>query len=194
MQEFGNGFVPLYADYAQTIDHTEEALDQYGRWLGEQVRAWDPATDRVEDLRDLLAEVREVLGEINQIAHVGADEERYGIDMSDLPSIEIPEGVDTGYPVWAMSSAGGMLTGECADCVETILDVVLAQNPDLDECDLVQRADLPEPVRSWYVEHNTISPDDARNVWETGDEDEEPKIRWGDVLREYGYRVFGISL
>jgi len=26
------------------------------------------------------------------------------------------------------------------------------------------------------------------------DEDEEPKIRWGDVLREYGYRVFGISL
>lgn len=194
MQEFGNGFIPRYADCAQTIDHTEEALDQYGRWLGEQVRAWDPATDRVEDLRDLLAEVREVLGEINQITHVGADEERYGIDMSDLPSIEIPEGVDTGYPVWAMSSAGGMLAGECADCVETILDVVLAQNPDLDECDLVQRADLPEPVRSWYVEHNTISPDDARNVWETGDEDEEPKIRWGDVLREYGYRVFGISL
>ncbi|MDI6720462.1 MAG: hypothetical protein QMD46_12700 [Methanomicrobiales archaeon] len=192
MQEFGCGFVPLYADYAQMIDCTVEALDEYGRWLGEQVRAWKPS-ESIEDLRDLLAEVREVLGARNRISGVGLGEDWYGIDMSYLPSIEIPEGIDTSYPVWAMSSDGGMLTGECADCVETILDVIQTQNPDLDEDDLVQREDLPEPVRTWYVEHNTIAPDDGRYVWETGDEDEEPKIRWGDVLKEYGFQVWGIT-
>jgi len=144
MQEFGCGFVPLYADYAQMIDCTVEALDEYGRWLGEQVRTYDPRAEPIGDLRDLLVEVHEVLGAVNRIAHQGDGEERYGIDMSDLPSIEIPEGIDTSYPVWAMSSTGGMLTGECADCVETILDVIRAQNPDLDEDDLVQREDLPD--------------------------------------------------
>jgi len=192
MQEFGNGFVPRYADYAQMIDCTEEALDEYGCWLGEQVRAWKPS-ESVEDLRDLLVEMGEVLDARSQIGGGGLDEARYGVRMDDLPSAPIPDGIDTSYPVWAMSSTGGMLTGECADCVETILDVILSQNPDLDEDDLVQREDLPEPVRSWYVEHNTIAPDDGRYVWETGDEDEEPKIRWGDVLREYGFRVWGIT-
>ena len=90
MEKFGNGFVPRYADYAQMIDCTVEALDAYGRWLGDQVRAWKP-TESIEDLRDLIIEVREVLGAVNQIAGVGDGEERYGIDMSDLPSIEIPE-------------------------------------------------------------------------------------------------------
>lgn len=90
MQKFGNGFVPRFADYALMIDCTVEALDDYGRWLGEQVRAWKP-TESIEDLRDLIAEVHEVLGAVNQIARVGDGEERYGIDMSDLPSIEIPE-------------------------------------------------------------------------------------------------------
>ena len=124
--------------------------------------------------------MREVLGAVNRIAHQGDGEERYGIDMSDLPSIEIPEWIDTSsYPIWAMSATGGVLTGECADRVETILDVIQTQNPDLDEDDLVQREDLPEPVRTWYVEHNTIAPDD--------------KIRWGDTLKEYGFRVWGIT-
>ncbi len=118
MQDFGNGFVPRYGDYALMIDCTVEALDEYGRWLGEQVRAYDPRAEPIEDLRDLLAEVHEVLGAVNQITHQGDGEERYGIDMSDLPSIEIPEGIDTAYPVWAMSSDGGMLTGECADRVD----------------------------------------------------------------------------
>ena len=90
MQEFGNGFVPRFADYALMIDCTVEALDAYGRWLGDQVRAWKP-TESIEDLRDLIVEVREVLGAVNQIGGVGDGEERYGIDMSDLPSIEIPE-------------------------------------------------------------------------------------------------------
>ena len=90
MEKFGNGFVPRYADYALIIDGTVEALDRYGNWLGTQVRSWKPS-DSIEDLRDLIIEVREVLGAINQISGVGDGEERYGIDMSDLPSIEIPE-------------------------------------------------------------------------------------------------------
>ena len=97
MEKFGNRFVPRYADYAQMIDCTVEALDDYGRWLGEQVLAWK-SSECIEDLRDLLAEVREVLGAVNQIAHQGDGEERYGIDMSDLPYASIPEEV-VGYPV-----------------------------------------------------------------------------------------------
>ncbi len=193
MQAFGNGFVPRYGDYALMIDCTEEALDKYGDWLGAQVLAWKPS-ESIEDLRDLLAEVREVLGARNRISGVGLGEDWYGVRMDDLPSARIPEWIGTSsYPIWAMSATGGVLTGECADRVETILDVIQTQNPDLDEDDLVQREDLPEPVRTWYVEHNTIAPDDGRYVWETGDEDEEPKIRWGDVLKEYGFRVWGIT-
>ncbi len=91
MEKFGNGFVPRYADYAlMIVDGTVEDLDRYGNWLGEQVRTWKPS-DSIEDLCDLLVEVHEVLGAINQIAGVGDSEERYGIDMSVLPSIEIPE-------------------------------------------------------------------------------------------------------
>lgn len=90
MEKFGNGFVPRYADYALIIDCTEEALDKYGDWLGAQVRAWN-SSESIEDLCDLIVEVREVLGAINQIAGVGDSEKRYGIDMSKLPSFEIPE-------------------------------------------------------------------------------------------------------
>ena len=118
MQKFGNGFVPLYADYAQMIDCTVEDLDNYGRWLGEQVRAWKPS-ESIEDLRDLLVEVREVLGAVNQIAGVGDGEERYGIDMSDLPSAPIPAEV-VGYPVWAVDKRGMALVGPDADEIENI--------------------------------------------------------------------------
>ena len=90
MEKFGNGFVPRYADYALMIDGTVEALDKYGDWLGKQVRTWKP-TESIEDLRDLIAEVHEVLGAVNQISGVGDSEKRYGIDMSVLPSNEIPE-------------------------------------------------------------------------------------------------------
>ena len=121
MQEFGNGFVPRYADYAQMIDCTVEALDDYGRWLGEQVRAWKPS-ESIEDLRDLIIEVREVLGAVNQIAGVGDGEERYGIDMSDLPSTPIPEEV-VGYPVWAIDKQGMALVGPGADEVESVEEV-----------------------------------------------------------------------
>jgi len=118
MEKFGNGFVPRYADYAQMIDCTVEALDDYGRWLGEQVLAWK-SSECIEDLRDLLAEVREVLGAVNQIAHQGDGEERYGIDMSDLPSAPIPEEV-VGYPVWAVDKRGMALVGPDADEIENI--------------------------------------------------------------------------
>ena len=90
MERFGNGFVPRFADYALIIDGTVEALDKYGDWLGAQVRAWN-SSESIEDLRDLIIEVHEVLGAVNQIAQQGDSEKRYGIDMSVLPSIEIPE-------------------------------------------------------------------------------------------------------
>jgi hypothetical protein len=90
MERFGNGFVPRFADYALIIDSTVEALDKYGDWLGKQVRAWN-SSESIEDLCDLIIEVHEVLGAVNQISGIGDGEERYGIDMSVLPSIKIPK-------------------------------------------------------------------------------------------------------
>ena len=90
MEKFGNGFVPRYADYALIIDSTVEALDKYGDWLGAQVRAWN-SSESIEDLRDLIIEVHEVLGAVNQIAQQGDSEKRYGIDMCFFFSIVFAE-------------------------------------------------------------------------------------------------------
>jgi hypothetical protein len=108
------------------IDCTEEALDKYGDWLGAQVLAWKPS-ESIEDLRDLLAEVREVVGARNRIS--GVDSARIGTGPHGRPaSARIPEWIGTSsYPIWAMSATGGVLTGECADRVETILDVIQTQ-------------------------------------------------------------------
>lgn len=63
------------------------------------------------DLEDI-TELRDLLNTINR------DE----IDMSDLPSADIPEDVDTSYPVWAMDKAGNMLVGDAADQVMTLAE------------------------------------------------------------------------
>lgn len=64
---------------------------------------WDKAD--INELRDLLNKI-----------------DREEIDMSDLPTADIPEDVDTSFPVWAMDNAGNMLVGDSADQIMTLAE------------------------------------------------------------------------
>lgn len=77
------------------------------------IENWDH--ESVEDLRDMLAELKEA-NECNQFM---VDE----IDMSNLPSEQTPDDVDTSYPIWAMDKRGFCLVGAAADSIEHISEI-----------------------------------------------------------------------
>ena len=86
---------------------------------------YNPHADHIGVLRDLIVEMRRVLDAVNQITHTGSDETRYGIDTTDLPSIPIPDGISTEYPIWAMDSNGNVLVGESLTDIESITSIIL---------------------------------------------------------------------
>ena len=189
MEKFGTSLVPRYADYPERMnDYDEKALRRYGDWLGEQVRAWNPEEDAVADLRDLIEEVNGVLGELNLVTHYGGGAEEFGIDLTSLPSIEDIPGIDTAWPVWAMSRGGLALVGEGADEVTTITDLILRQNR-LDEDEPILSADLPEPVRGWFLDSDTYAEDAEGYVY---DPEQQERPTWGEIVEQYGYKVWGI--
>jgi putative transposon-encoded protein len=49
------------------------------------------------------------------------------IDITDLPSADIPVDIDTGYPVWAMDKNGFCLTGEDMQGITHIDDLRIEQ-------------------------------------------------------------------
>jgi hypothetical protein len=85
----------------------------------EKIKAWDKQD--IYELRELISEL-------------GDDPEAYGVDMSCLPTVEIPHDVNTAYPVWAMDVDGDMLVGagdleimSLADYRRQIAEVVAVQ-------------------------------------------------------------------
>lgn len=191
MQNFGASLRPRYADFAeQQIDRTQDALDRYGNWLGEQVRAWNPETDTISDLKDFLEEASDVLGAINEVARVGDSPERYGIVMADLPSAEIPKGIDTTWPVWALDRAGNVLVGDAADNETTIVELIRDQHPEIDDETPILASDLPEPVYSWYLDSETFGEDAGGYVF---DHEQQERPTWDTILTEYGYKIWGIE-
>lgn len=72
--------------------------------LVESIKGWDK-----EDIRDLREHLLDL---VNLIGNRNIDE--VGIDISDLPSEEIPDEVDTAYPIWAMDKKGMCLVGDDA--------------------------------------------------------------------------------
>lgn len=68
---------------------------------------WD--LEHIEDLK-------------RKIAQLGATGEIDAVDLSALPSVEIPDDVDTDYPVWAMDKVGNMLVGPRLGEVMSISD------------------------------------------------------------------------
>jgi hypothetical protein len=91
-----------------------EILDRAARIIAREVRAWD--TEDVSRLVELLTKLDETTDRADRKA------EDY-VRMDSLPSAPIPEGVDTGYPVWAVDKRGMALVGPGADEVESVDEV-----------------------------------------------------------------------
>lgn len=70
--------------------------------LSSEIKAWDKRD--ISDLADMLKEVDQLCAAHEQ------DTQTY-YDASELPTANIPDDVDTGYPIWAMDRSGDMLTG-----------------------------------------------------------------------------------
>lgn len=84
--------------------------------IAADIRAWDVANIRV--LRDLLNELRACRDEDG----AEIDTQAY-VDMTSLPSAEIPADIDTSYPVWAVDLDGNALVGGSADEIETLDEI-----------------------------------------------------------------------
>lgn len=80
------------------------------------IRAWDLSDIRV--LRDLLNELDGCRDEDG----AEIDTQAY-IDMTSLPSAEIPADIDTSYPVWAVDLDGNALVGDDANEIETLDEI-----------------------------------------------------------------------
>ena len=91
-----------------------EVLDRAARIIAQEVRAWD-----TEDISELV-------GLLTRLDAIGDRADRKAEDyvrMDALPSAPIPEGVDVGYPVWAVDKRGMALVGPGADEVESVEEV-----------------------------------------------------------------------
>ena len=194
-------FTPQYENYYElTIVNHEDDLDRYGNWLAGNIRMYDPHADHIGVLRDLIVEMRRVLDAVNQITHTGSDETRYGIDTTDLPSIPIPDGISTEYPIWAMDSNGNVLVGESLTDIESITSIILngryiglgttiQYDPDAP----IQANRLPEPIRSWYQANDGIGEDGEGFVSDLDKPGDDKRLTWEEVVVEYGYQVWDIN-
>lgn len=192
-------FTPQYENYYESkIACHEDALDRYGNWLAGNIRMYNPHADHIGVLRDLIVEMRRVLDAVNQITHTGSDETRYGIDTTDLPSIPIPDGISTEYPIWAMDSNGNVLVGESLTDIESITSIILngryiglgttiQYDPDAP----ILLSDLPEPIRSWYYTCDDIGVDTGGFVFDPFSPDCR-RLTWKEVVDYYGYKVWDI--
>ena len=194
-------FTPQYETYYESkIACHEDALDRYGNWLAGNIRMYDPDADHVSVLRDLIVEMKRVLAAINRVTHTGSDETRYGIDTTDLPSIPIPDGISTEYPIWAMDSNGNVLVGESLTDIESITSIILdgryiglgatiQYDPDAP----IQANRLPEPIRSWYQANDGIGEDEEGFVHDLDKPGDDKRLTWEEVVVEYGYQVWDIN-
>lgn len=89
-------------------------LDRAARIIAREIRAWD-----TEDIYRLM----ELLTKLDEIVDRAGREVEYYVWMDSLPSAPIPEGIDTGYPVWAVDKRGMALVGPGADEVESVEEV-----------------------------------------------------------------------
>ena len=77
----------------------------------EELKFWDGG--RIEDLRYWLRT-------LDKVCEAGNLDPQAYVDMSDLGGWELPNDVETCFPVWAMDEKGDMLVGVGADDIENI--------------------------------------------------------------------------
>jgi len=84
--------------------------------IGTAIREWDR-----EDVNELLG-LLQLLKETARTWGMTDDLAYYGIDITDLPSVEIPEH-PTGLTVWAVDKSGRALVGVAADEIADVSDL-----------------------------------------------------------------------
>jgi hypothetical protein len=94
-------------------DANTEAVDAVSA-AAAAVNAWDKQD--IDELADLLTAYQDACAEAE------FDIQHGGVDMADLPSADMPDDVDTSYPVWAMDVHGGMLVGSDAQSTMTLVE------------------------------------------------------------------------
>lgn len=191
MDEINNGFIPRFASYPEaTIERNVDDLDRYGRWLAGLIRLWNPQVDTIYELRDVLDEVMDVLGALNEVARIGDDTMRFDIDMTDLPSVTIPNGVDTGYPIWSIDHNGWALVYGDATDVKHIAQIIADTSIvcEFDDCPVI--GDLPCVIYEWIEQSDGVTTnDDGFIVDHNGD-----PLTWGEMLEKYAHDVWGVSI
>lgn len=84
-----------------------------GEYLQSQIYAWKPS-QHVSDLRDLLREYNE---------YCQTHDNQPRIDYDLISSADIPDDV-TSWPVWVADNYGNALSGNTADDIEVLADVI----------------------------------------------------------------------
>lgn len=184
-------FKPQNTSYSGvTIKRSVDDLDRYGNWLGEQVRNWTPTSDIVHNLRDLLYEVYKVIGALDEITHIKNDPMRFGIDMTNLPSMPIPEWMDTTYPIWAVDHNGWALVGADATKIEHVANIIARScSCDLDADEHVPFDCIPLTFAVWVARSDNLCIDPCGFILYMGD-----LIRWGDFVKTYALEVWGSKI
>jgi len=111
--------IPLetYTSKSALVDEwTGKLLHDRARNIIQRIKAWNKVD--VKQLRNLVTELYALRDEYGE----PLDTQNY-LDMSSLPSAEIPDDVDTSYPVWAMDEGGNCLVGDGADQIEHLIDI-----------------------------------------------------------------------
>lgn len=89
-----------------------------------RINGWDK--ESIFELREMLNEfpvlIRDARAE-GEITDAEAEFYKGRIDITDLPSVAIPEDIDTGYPVWAMDKEERCLTGEDMQSITSLTDI-----------------------------------------------------------------------
>ncbi|MBW4984783.1 hypothetical protein KZZ07_19770 [Mameliella sp. CS4] len=81
-----------------------------------EIKSWN--TKHVSVLRDLISELNRCRDDLGN-----AIDPQAFIDMSALPTADIPGDIDTSYPVWAVDRNGYALVGDDATDIETLDEV-----------------------------------------------------------------------
>lgn len=94
-------------------DIVSTAANTGAHYIATLISAWDKS-----DVNDLHA----MVAALYEFCEVNGLEAETLVDVTDLPSADIPDDVDTSYPVWAMDINDNLLVGETLDTVMTLAE------------------------------------------------------------------------
>jgi hypothetical protein len=84
------------------MSHFDDAIWEGGKLLASRIASWD--CESIEELEALLNDLRRFCEQNDKIV------EDF-VDLASLPTADIPDDVDTAYPVWAMDQQDNLLIG-----------------------------------------------------------------------------------